>query len=272
MQESDPHEKSSLYDFIYVDIGKLKSYCSQLDELGLLKSITTSESTTTNKTKRVGTGKNPVLDVSSESKSTENGSLTHTFDHMESLPFKAIEIMHAENLINYDIKNTNYGQIVCISGYAKLYDLTILSSSWESLMKIQEKNSNIARGINPKNKELSTESKMIVKMLDSMPPLMSFKIKDTDKNTTWAALEMEHLIGSSFGYALKHGTALRGKWNILGILDATPHNSNVDLNDYPDDNDMLSALNGVSDAVRVFMGRTKDEFGITPIAIWRMLE
>ncbi|MBS7815891.1 MULTISPECIES: DUF6414 family protein [Wohlfahrtiimonas] len=273
MQENDQHEKDSLYDFMYVDLGKLKSYCSQLDDLGLLNAITTSETTATNKTQKFGTGKNPFADLSSESKTTKNGSLTHTFDHMESLPFRTIEMMNAKNLISLDIENTNYGQIIYISGNAKMYDLSMLASSWENLMKMHEKNTNISKGIKPKKKDLSDEGKMIVNMLETMPPLMSFKIKDENGNTVWAALEKQHLIGHSFGYALKHGAALRGKWNVLGILDAKPYNDNEDIGDYPDDdNDMLSALNVMGVAVRTFMGRKESEFGITPIAIWRMLE
>lgn len=272
MHQEDLEEKSSLYDFAYVDIDKLKSYCSQLDELGLLNTITTSKSNLSDKVGKFGAGKNPIIDVSSETKTSASESLTHTFDSSEALPFKAIEMLNAQDLINYDIEQANHGQIVLISGNAKMYDFSMISSSWENLVKMHVRNQNMSVGKNPKNKELSTDNKMIVNMLESMPPLMSFKIKDDCENTAWSALEKQHLIGSSYSYSLKHGTTMRGRWHILGILDATPYDHLISANDdYPED-DMLSALTGMGDAVRTLMGRKNNEFGLTPIAIWRMLK
>lgn len=269
MQENDQHEKSSIYDFIYVDIGKLRSYYSQLDESGLLNTITTSTTNISDKIGKFGAGKNPIVELSSETKTSSANNLTQVFDHQESLSFKSIEVLNAAGLINRDISEAKYGQLVLTSGNAKMYDLSMLHSSWGDIVKSFAKTEN-SRG-KPQKAVISPEEKMIIKMLESMDPLMSFKIKDSHENTSWAAMEPRHLIGDPFGYFLKHGTVLRGNWHVLGILEAIPLDSPIDDDAYPED-DILSSLADIGNAIRVLMGRKDDEYGITPIAIWRKLE
>jgi hypothetical protein len=83
----------------------------------------------------------------------------------------------------------------------------------------------------------------------------------------WAAARPDYLTISSDALAMKFGAVVDGIWTVVGIVDGR-------IGDTPEPLKISPVLDGVvtaMSALREVIGRPKDHWGITPIAIYAPL-
>jgi hypothetical protein len=104
-------------------------------------------------------------------------------------------------------------------------------------------------------------------------------INGTDQ-MVWTSLKEDALVVSAADLTLKHGTAIAGTWNMLGILDALPdHNAAGELTVSGEDSRTGSEkladspfgemMNHIMPFLRPLLGRPFSAYGMTPILIFR---
>lgn len=261
---------TSLYDFFYINSEKINSYLSQLDNAGLLKSVKRTSSKTDSEGADCSVGLKGILSMSGKDNFQMGEGLEKFFDLSQSIPLATIEVLNESGLIHVDIENAHYGQIVLLKGSIKIVDLGMLSALWEDMMKIYVKTQNQALGKNPKNKALPDEYRIPVKVLENMPPFISLKTVNKEEDyVSWSTLDYKYMIGNPFDFSLKHSRSIRGTWYVLGVLDAKPYD---DLEDDFDYEDMIDSFGGMMKVLRDIAGRKEDEYGVSPIAIWRVIQ
>lgn len=263
-------KETSLYDFFYINTEKIYSYLSQLDNAGLLRSVKRTSSKIDTEGADCSVGLKGILSMSGKDAFQMGEGLEKEFDLSQSIPLATIEVLHENGLIKTEIENANYGQIVLIKGSIKIIDFGVFTNIWEDMMKLHVKTENQAAGRNPKNKNLPDEYRIPVKMLENMPPFISLKTINGERGyTSWSTMDYKYMVGNPFDFSLKHSTSIKGEWYVLGVLDAKP---NDDIEDDIEYGDMISGFSGMMEALRGLAGRQDDEYGVSPIAIWRIIK
>jgi hypothetical protein len=92
----------------------------------------------------------------------------------------------------------------------------------------------------------------------------------SEGKSLWSSLEEEHLKINSDDITLKHGATFAGQWHVLGILDAKPDDE-MEQSAIPPTagNGLFEGMVGMLSAIRIFLGRPTNAYGITPVAIFR---
>ena len=67
----------------------------------------------------------------------------------------------------------------------------------------------------------------------------------------------------------KHGEFLAGNWYVLGVLDALPFD---DFTFETDPNEFRDGIVNMVKMIKTIVGRPSTAYGITPIAIFRVLK
>jgi hypothetical protein len=84
----------------------------------------------------------------------------------------------------------------------------------------------------------------------------------------WAAAQPDHLTISSEDLVMKYGAVIDGLWTVVGIVDGRTGDTPEPLKVSPLVDGVIAAMAGL----RELVGRPKDHFGLTPIAIYAPLQ
>ncbi|MGM1003059.1 hypothetical protein [Acinetobacter haemolyticus] len=87
----------------------------------------------------------------------------------------------------------------------------------------------------------------------------------------WMSLAREDMSTVIHDINFKHGEKLAGKWYVLGILDAIPNSMDASNFTLPSTGEMEQFKSAMSEMMKMF-GRENEAFGMTPIAIFRVLK
>jgi len=102
-------------------------------------------------------------------------------------------------------------------------------------------------------------------------------------NKVWSTLNEDGIVGAATDLFLQHGTAIAGEWAALGILDARPE-QNPNGSETPDGRRANEAVRHLSDPpfaemlgrigpfVRPMLGQPYQDYGLTPLIIFRSVE
>lgn len=254
-----------IYDFIYLDTKRLASFLAQLDDDGILLSMKKTKHLE-EETKTLGSlGINMGTRTSMENNETFSKQLEKHYDSSSTALYSAIDRLDELGFIKKSISDTAIGQMLLCSGTISFQDIRMMRNLWEPMMKMVA-----AQETNPKQRNIKTkEAEQIKSILSALPHALLMTLM-SDGDSLWSSLEEEHLKINSDDITLKHGANFAGRWHVLGILDAKPDNeSDTVTHQLPAGNPIFDGMVEVLTAIRIFLGRPINAYGITPIAIFR---
>lgn len=273
--ESTPQAKNSVYDFLYHDIQRIGSFLSQFDKNGFLTSHThTSKSSLgegSSSTQDIKGGFDPIIsskisETNSINSSRANDS-SQTYDPLWKNSLALLSYLDKMNMINRDLLHSNIGQFVLLSGKLFMFDLGFFQ---KVLQKQTSRQRFLDSFINDAANKATAEgdAQEAWELIISLPNSFQARLITENECSIWSTLSAAGLSISADDLLLKHGTSITGKWNILGILDALPDPSNINI-----DSSSLpifqKTLADYSSHVRPRFGRDPSSYGITPLLIFR---
>ena len=275
MPESDAAsalpDRSSVYDFLYHDPRRIASFLAQFTQYGHLKSLSRSESTTEAASdKGVVTGSAGVPVVGSVSGSDETTAsesvteaLTTTYDPLWANALALLDHLTQHRLIGRDITRASIGQFVLAHGGLDIVNLGTLRAAWDE-NPIRKLLTAGAGG----GKEQRAVMEAGISFLRMLPHSIQAALRG--ENTVWCCLQNDGMTTPADDLLLKHGIAVRGKWSLLGILDAVP-DSEAPADDLPPGagDNVATLMRALAPVARQLLGRPPDHYGVTPLLIFR---
>lgn len=263
----------SVYDFLYVDSRRIGLLLSQLGQDGVLTELTRATDTSS----ETGGGLDLKV-VKTDIKEGEKVSLTRRFDPQWLMPLRFLDL--AQEMVVREIDQVRVGQLSLVSGSLAILDLGTLKALWDmpgvqKLMAAGMKDHQVGGDRNAQARAEAQKLallKMITDILKVLPHGVQARLRTTAKDTVWCGLQETSLIGSAADLLLKHGAALSGTWNILGILDALPDSASDDASAA-----LIAELQGevahmvatLAPVARSSFGRPAQAYGMTPLLIFR---
>lgn len=277
MEQTKPITKS-LFDFIYLDRDKLGSLYAQIFEHGLLLTSkhTRNHSDTTGSKSTSGLKMEAKADalLAGAKAETSGNQENHTnriagigaedtYDAYYATPINLLNKLDELGFINRGLnENSQYGQIVLISGEVRLSDIGIIRDLWypmnERIFKEASKDAKMAK-----------EAKNNLNSMNNLKPLVESLSKNiiftlqTENYSAWSNLKREFVLIETQDFILKNSEWIPGKWFCLGIIDSLPSDSNRF-----EDRDGVNVNTALREA-RSFFEVNPNYFGITPIVIFR---
>lgn len=259
-----------LYDFIYLNHDALAFYNAQLDGDGMLTSSVVTHSTGEKMKQNIG-GSVKIVQGSHEESSHYGSSRQNSFDTSKSLPLNVMREMNRRSLIQSDIESAQVGQAVLFSGRMQIVDLALISGILQPALQTElDKMPEQTAAQKRARQKKAAENEALVKMFQSLPELLQIRLFD-DEKSAWCTVRHADMMVDSFSLAMKHGVTVRGEWHVLAVLDALPEDSELDMKAFEY---MTDVDNGYFTALlhlRGMMGRRFNEYGITPLAVFRKL-
>ncbi|WP_308020744.1 DUF6414 family protein [Neisseria bergeri] len=269
--ERQEAEENCLYDFIYINHDVLAFYNAQLDKDGLLtQSVVTHSSEDQNKQNLKGGL--AVFGGGVENSSNIKSSRQNSFDTSKNMPLSVIRELNARGLIRDNIEQTKPGQVVLFSGRMQIVDLALMNSMVKPSMEMQlAAMHNSTEAHRRKRREKEAEIKSTAAMMESLPKLLQIRVFD-DEKSVWCAVRHDDMLPNTSALALKHDVTIPGEWHVVAVLDALPNDNNdLDNKAFEYMTDMDTAYFTAFLHLRTVMGRRFNEYGITPLVIFRKI-
>lgn len=261
----------SIFDFLYVDTYRIKSYYAQLTGFGALSGLKMSDNTVMTQLKEASIGVPTVT----------GGKLSHTdmvtnagersYDPMPSMPSDVINRLDELGFIEHHLSPDNLGRLVLLSGKLGISDISLLKDASDALLKqVAEDKASLENNLNKRKKIYDQEikaNKHIFDFLKQIPYSLEARLL-LNGDEVWMTLNREEIIGSAYEINFKHGDFLSGNYYVLGVLDATP---NDDYSNHQHQNELRVAMSSMTQELKKLMGRPNSCYGITPIAIFRVI-
>jgi hypothetical protein len=285
----DPKKADSVFDFLYVDSGRIALFLSQFNQYGHLKSLTKSVSENSS----AGGDFNPAKLDYSEGSST---GIKKEYDAQWIAPLSFLDQAQQRNIIERDIASAGIGNLVLASGALSVRDLRLIMG----IMALPSMKAMIpkpaqppdTRGRNQRRYDPRTEPEAAPD-----PNALGFEVMSVLPHGTqalmvsggtqiWCSVRDDCLLVPASELFLSHGVDIPGEWNILGILDARPDEEEARLSPQERLDGAGAAMatdgvmtlvtqgfggfiDGVAPLARMLLGRRSTAYGLTPILIFR---
>lgn len=259
----------SLYDFLYLDSGRLSSYLAQLDENGILKTIDRSQSADESESEQNSVGYSSTHKAQVDGRSHSKSANRH-YDASSTALYSVMDLLDKHGLIQKNISETNIGQIVLCAGQITFQDIRMMRDLWEPIMNMHFQNQ---PGKGKPNSQERANRDNLKALLKALPHSLLLMLTTLEDDSFWASLDEENLLINENDITLKHGASFAGQWHCLGILDAKPDSEND--SPFPSSaahNDFFVGMAEMAGHIRTFLGRPTFSYGITPIAIFREIK
>lgn len=283
----EPQKIGSIFDFLYTDHERLKSWLAQTFPDGIPHSSKHTSVSGANSGLEIGgsadvTGQVSAVFAKSAVKgaaqgkmsSNENASRSHerTFDNSWALPVDVLDVLQEQGYIQRDLQKAKAGSLVLVSGTPQLLDIKFMQDIWDPAVthittqeKITHKNKNQIA-------DVRGQLKNIGEILRAMPPYPQMTLVDALGNQVWACLKQEHLLISSSALALAHGSSVRDTWHVLAAVDALPdEHVEAPTTPPPEQSQLMNAAAQMIGQIRELMGRSSVAYAVTPVLIFRAI-
>ena len=294
-------KSNSVYDFLYHDARRIASFLAQFETYGVLQQVKATEVAARTESAKHGltTGLSVAIaragtaqDVTTGSE--ERDSAERTYDPLWTNARTLLNYLADREMIVRDLSQARIGQFVLVTGNLAAFDLGILKEAW----KLPAVKDVVLKGAGQQNQPAaltgnrearrkarygqkqssnSADTEMAFEMLKIMPHTVQATIRREDW-TVWSSLREDSLIIPANELLLKHGVGIAGTWNMLGVLDALPHEGEASMQEYVVDQLLagvsLGAIGGqvvgqLAPGVRLMLGRPGSAFGMTALLIFR---
>ncbi|KXB20946.1 DUF6414 family protein [Xylella fastidiosa] len=261
--EPKKEAENSVFDYLYVDKEKLSYILSQLNDDGV---VTVLRKISALSGSNGGDIKGSLKIVSASAHETESfsDSTDSTFDAKWLLPSNLLAILDDHKLINRGISNAT-GKIVLVKGKLQIFDLDLIKRLWDGILFIhnsEEKN-------NQKSKQVKTsanEMKGVGLILKELPPTIQLSLFNNDIEI-WSLLDQKYMMVDHYAFALKHGSKIQGEWHVLAIVDSLP--GEAEMGALPTASAFINMITPFMSAIKDFMGKPLNAYGVTPLMIFR---
>lgn len=286
-EESDLQEKNSVYDFLYHDVPRIRSFLSQLDpsggyltEFSLTDTDSTGSelSTTANLTGSANAraeipcivegnfDASGNLGGSTSAKTGNENNFSRTYDPLWQNSLALLHYLEQRNLINKSIRNTRIGQFILVSGELFMFDIGF----YQKLLQKPRSTQGFIKGYigaSENKKTANNEAHETLELFTSLPASTQARLMNEDYSS-WSTLLNSGLSLSPDDLLLKHGSFVAGEWHMLGILDAFPDEvvGNLDYSFLPQ---FHKTFANYAKEIRPKFGRDPDSYGITPLIVFR---
>lgn len=293
--------ENSIYDFIYLDLPKIRSYMAQMRG-GINVEYTKSSGTDINDSNLfsltakgeggvnvpfVATGTGGIEGTGEWANGTNNSNSRSTTQNLEDiLPRDMINALIDERLVHKSLASNHLGKLVLIKGKILFLDYKQLCSVATPTLDFYSKFIATEQEKKQQREDKSMQKvKDLMKVIEGYPIQLQAYLQTPSPigldNHVWMSLEQSNLNNNHFDTAFKHNICSEEDFYVLGVFDAQP-DAQVDeqmtqnigrfsekLSGFNDINDFLL---GILNAYRTIAGRPKECYGITPVAIFRQLE
>ncbi|UYW33622.1 hypothetical protein [Methylorubrum extorquens] len=282
---------NSVFDFLYQDVRRIGSFLAQFEEYGVRQSVKATEAvgqTQAVKGTASGTiglpavmGGSATIDTTTTDETKDLAE--HTFDPLWANARRFLDYIESNINLKDDLWSANIGSFVRISGSISVVDLQYIQSVLRtptlrrSFAEQHYRENNIKKG-----SAAAAELDRNVELVLSMPHGIQLTVYSNTDNSisAWSSISQESLTTNTADLILKHGTVLRGFWQVIGILDAVPdvpiptddNPTAKTADDYVQDmlpKELTKFAATLASATRELIGRPRHQFGITPILIFR---
>jgi hypothetical protein len=269
----DNQEENFLIDFLYVDKARIQTLSSQLFPNGHLTHLKQSASSTSTSKMGVDGGVPAVFKATGNLDQGVSESVERQFDATWSTTLDVLRELNEQKFIAPDIENALLGQIVQIKGSIQVADLRMFEKLWEPMITLDgAQKLASAKGIEKVAvKAQLEEAKRMCKIIQLLPHILQMRLHN-EENASWSSLQPEFMTINPIDLLFKHGAYIPGEWTAIGVLDAKPSNSFEEQLTAI----LSSAGSGISSimpevfgGLRTAFGRADQDFGITPIAVYR---
>ncbi|WP_151708228.1 DUF6414 family protein [Acinetobacter junii] len=278
----DSQNTTSIFDFFYLDNPKIKSFYAQLNGLGALNTLkSTSQIGDTRKME--GTiGVPTVTGGKIGNDHTVNTSSEHLYDGIPTMPREMINRLDELGFIHRELNEEMLGNLVLLEGRLGIIDIEVTKDLVEPALnffikQLIEQNTHESRTL---AKEIKGNLKDLTTLFKGIPFGLEAKILkatgavDEDSGIplceeVWMTLNRDEIMGNPLDLNFKHGEFLAGNWYILGVLDALPFDE-FTFNTAP--NEFRDGIVNMVKMIKNLAGRPNTSYGISPIAIFRVLK
>lgn len=293
--------ENSIYDFIYLDLPKIRSYMAQMRG-GVNVEYTKSSGTDINDNNLfsvtakgegginvpfVASGNGGVEGTGEWANGTNNSNSRSTTQNLEDiLPRDMINALIDESLVHKNLASNYLGKLVLIKGKMLFLDYKQLCSVATPTLDFYSKF--LASEEEKKQYKKDNSMKLVeglMNVLDGYPIQLQAYLQTMSPIGTddyvWMSLEQGNLNNNHFDSAFKYNICSEEDFFVLGIFDAQPDDqADNQMTNKIDDffenlkgfNEVNSFLFSILNAYRTIAGRPKECYGMTPVAIFRQLE
>lgn len=274
--EQDSQNIESIFDFFYLDNPKIKSFYAQLNGLGALNTLKSTSQIGDTRKLEATVGIPTVTGGKMGNDRTVNTTSEHLYDGLPTMPREMIDRLDELGFIRRELSIDNLGALVLVEGYLNIIDIEVMKDIIDPTIKFTlNAMPNTTAAHKEKRKNFESTITPIVDFMKNVPFALSCNMfvpsGSGELTQIWMSLSREDMSSVIHDINFKHGEKLAGKWYVLGILDAIPNSldkSNIVL---PDIGEMEQFKKAMSEMMKMF-GRDDEAFGMTPIAIFRVLK
>lgn len=272
----DSQDIKSIFDFFYIDNPKIKSFYAQLNGLGSLNTLKSTSQIGDTRKLEASVGMPAVTGGKVGNDHTVNTTSEHLYDGIPTMPREMINKLDELGFIQRELDPSNLGNLVLVEGYLNITDIEVMKGVIDPTIKFMLNNMpNITNAHKERKKNLESTITPLVDFMKNVPFALSCNLfvpyDSGDLVQVWMSLSREDMSTVIHDINFKHGEKLAGKWYVLGILDAIPNSldsSNITL---PSTGEMEQFKSAMSEMMKMF-GRDNEAYGMTPIAIFRVLK
>lgn len=265
------HDIKSIFDFLYLDNTKIKSFYAQLTGLGALTNVKENDEVNIIQNKDAGIGVPSIATAKIAHQEGTKRAGERLYDAIPTMPREMINRLDELGFIERGLSEKTAGKLVLLKGKLSITDIGSLKDLIEPTLNFEayeraksERSSSKQKAV---LKQIQEEYKPGIDIIKVIPYALEATLH-IGNDTVWMTLNRDEMVGNPHDINLKHGNMLYGDYYVLGVLDAIPH----------DEQEIASVENELKNGVKTFVnelkmmiGRNPESYGITPIAIFRVI-
>lgn len=272
----DSQDIKSIFDFFYIDNPKIKSFYAQLNGLGSLNTLKSTSHIGDTRKLEATVGVPTVTGGKMGNDHSVNTTSEHLYDGIPTMPREMINKLDELGFIQRELDPSNLGNLVLLEGYLNITDIEVMKGVIDPTVKFMMSSMpNTTTAHKEKKKKLESSVIPFIDFMKNVPFALSCNLfvpsADGKLEQIWMSLSREDMSTVIHDINFKHGEKLAGKWYVLGILDAIPNSLDTSNFILPSIGDMEQFKSAMSEMMKMF-GREDDAYGMTPIAIFRVLK
>lgn len=265
----DSQNIDSLYDFLYLDRGRLSAFMAQVFDDGVLTASKKTEQTADAVNGAFEAGIPTIMKGSGNSQTTNTVSQEMQFDASWTLPLNVLDGLSHHGFIQRGLASARIGQLRLVCGTVSVLDIKLLQQMWMPMIDMFLKEMLPPGSTSKQTGAMKAQYKSIGAIVERLPQAVQMYLTELDGDKAWMTLNNEFMIVNPDELALKHGGYIAGEWHVLGVVDAVPDYDQTYRGELPEG--MTSAMITMLDAVRQVVGRPAESYGMTPILIFRQI-
>ncbi|MCU4481343.1 DUF6414 family protein [Acinetobacter ursingii] len=269
----------SIFDFFYLDNTKIKSFYAQLTGNGALASFKNFSNITDIRKFEASVGVPSVANGKGATDHSASLGSEHQYDATHTMPREMINKLDELGFIHRELHENQLGNLLLLEGKLSVVDVSVIKDFMKPASDILLSSLPSATKQEKEQKAILEKTfKPAFEFIKEIPYAFEGKLLvDTGEygendipycSEVWMTLNRKEMINDGVDINFKHGEFMSGKWYVLGVLDATPYDN---FTYHTQKNEMKEMISQTMGMLREQFGRPNLAFGMTPIAIFRVL-